>query len=144
MRKAITVCLWLGLGVCIVLLFSQAGQKSLLNQEKENARRKNEVLQTLYDQAKKEWQKETADLKEENSALKARISSLNEEMNAACQAAISRDWPTEAAACLSSRRTPTGPFSRPRPRAIPTPQVRASTPAPASPTTAWWTRTLRK
>ena len=105
MRKAITVCLWLGLGVCIVLLFSQAGQKSLLNQEKENARRKNEVLQTLYDQAKKEWQKETADLKEENSALKARISSLNEEMNAARQAAqASADALTAAQAEWDAQR----------------------------------------
>ncbi len=87
MRKAITVCLWLGLGVCIVLLFSQAGQKALLTREKENAHRKNEVLQTLYDQAKKEWQEDTAALKEKNSALQAQLASLNEEMDAARQAA---------------------------------------------------------
>ena len=69
MRKAMTVILWLGLAVCVMLLISLSGQKTALRREWENEARKNQVLQTLYDRMKEEWTEKEAALTRENSAL---------------------------------------------------------------------------
>lgn len=69
MRKAMTVILWLGLAVCAVLLISLSGQKNALGREIKNETRKNEVLQTLYDQKKDEWTEKEAALTQERDAL---------------------------------------------------------------------------
>ena len=69
MRKAMTVILWLGLAACLVLAISLSGQKNALQREWENETRKNEVLQTLYDQKKDEWAEKEAALTAENDSL---------------------------------------------------------------------------
>lgn len=71
MRKAMTVILWLGLMVCAVMLISLSGQKYALRREVDSETRKNQVLQTLYDQLKDEWtEKETALTQEKNALLR--------------------------------------------------------------------------
>ena len=92
MRKAMTVILWLGLAVCAVLLISLSGQKNALREEMQKETRKNEVLQTLYDQKKDEWtQHETAltqerdDLLRENKALILERDALSEALKIARQ-----------------------------------------------------------
>ena len=71
MRKAMTVILWLGLMVCVVMLISLSGQKYALRRKVEDETRKNQVLQTLYDQMKDEWtEKETALNQEKNTLLR--------------------------------------------------------------------------
>ena len=79
MRKAMSVLAWLGLAAAIVMLISQMGQKNDLRQETQTARRKNEVLQALYDQGKAEWQEKNKTLAEENDALTADVEALTEE-----------------------------------------------------------------
>ena len=69
MRKAMTVILWLGLAVCAVMMISLSGQKNALQREMKNETRKNEVLQTLYDQKKDEWAEQEAALTQERDAL---------------------------------------------------------------------------
>ena len=92
MRKAMTVILWLGLAVCAVLLISLSGQKNALREEMQKETRKNEVLQTLYDQKKDErTQQETAltqerdDLLRENKALILERDALSEALKIARQ-----------------------------------------------------------
>ena len=71
MRKAMTVILWLGLAACLVLVISLSGQKNALRREWESETRKNETLQTLYDQMKEEGtQKEAALTAEKNTLLR--------------------------------------------------------------------------
>ena len=71
MRKAMTVILWLGLMVCAALLISLSGQKYALRREVESETRKNQVLQTLYDQMKDALEeKETAMAQEKNALLR--------------------------------------------------------------------------
>ncbi len=69
MRKAMTVILWLGLAVCLALVISLSGQKNALRREWENEARKNEALQTLFDQMKDEWTEKEAALTAEKNAL---------------------------------------------------------------------------
>ncbi len=69
MRKAMTVILWLGLAVCAVMMISLAGQNNALRREWTDETRKNEVLQTLYDQKKDEWTEMEAALTQERDAL---------------------------------------------------------------------------
>ena len=69
MRKAMTVILWLGLAVCAILAISLSGQKNALRREWTDETRKNEVLQTLYDQKKDEWTEQEAALTQERDAL---------------------------------------------------------------------------
>lgn len=69
MRKAMTVILWLGLAVCVALMISLSGQKNALRGEIQNETRKNEVLQTLYDQKKDEWTEQEAVLTQERDGL---------------------------------------------------------------------------
>ena len=92
MRKAMTVILWLGLAVCAVLMISLSGQKNALRREMQNETRKNEVLQTLYDQKKEEWmEQETALIQErdgllrENKALILERDALSEALKIARQ-----------------------------------------------------------
>ncbi len=69
MRKVMTVILWLGLAVCAILAISLSGQKNALRREWTDETRKNEVLQTLYDQKKDEWTEQEAALTQERDAL---------------------------------------------------------------------------
>ena len=92
MRKAMTVILWLGLAVCAVLLISLSGQKNALREEMQKETRKNEVLQTLYDQKKDEWTEQEAaltqerdDLLRENKALILERDALSEALKIARQ-----------------------------------------------------------
>lgn len=82
MKKAMTVILWLGLGACLVLVFSLNSQKNALKQDWKGAVRKNEVLQTLYDQAKAEWEENTEELTAARDALSQETQALNKRLNA--------------------------------------------------------------
>ena len=62
MRKAMTVILWLGLTACLILVISLSGQKRALEREGMDQARKNEELQTLYEQMKDEWTEKEAAL----------------------------------------------------------------------------------
>jgi len=79
MKKAISVLVWLGLGLCLILLVSNAGQKREYRDQANAWQRKNEALQGLYDQSKKDWQEEKEALEEENGALKTAAEGLREE-----------------------------------------------------------------
>ena len=96
MRKAMTVILWLGLAACLALVLSLVGQKNALRREWENETRKNEVLQTLYDQMKDEWtEKETA-LTQENNALLRDTKTLTLERDALAAALEAARQETQA------------------------------------------------
>ena len=86
MRKAMTVILWLGLAVCAVLLISLSGQKNALREEMQKETRKNEVLQTLYDQKKEEWTEKEASLTEERDTLLRETKALTLERDALSEA----------------------------------------------------------
>ena len=79
MKKVLTVFLWLGLGACLIMMFSLNREKSGLKLDVESAQRKNDILQTLYDQAKREWEETGAELKGKNAALTAAADALREE-----------------------------------------------------------------
>ena len=105
MRKAMTVILWLGLMVCAVMLISLAGQKNALRREWESETRKNQVLQTLYDQMKDEWtEKETA-LTQENSALLRDAKALTLERDALAEALKAAQEETQAQRQTADRLT---------------------------------------
>ena len=94
MKKAMVVMLCLWAGVSIVMLVSLTGQKNVLHDDWQSAVRKNEVLQTLRDQSKKEWEEKKAELEEqitllteENEELKQEATTLSRELDAAKQEA---------------------------------------------------------
>ena len=96
MRKAMTVILWLGLTVCAVTLISLSGQKNALRREWESETRKNQVLQSLYDQMKDEWtEKETA-LTQEKNALLRDTKTLTLERDALAEALKAAQQETQA------------------------------------------------
>ncbi|MBR3108541.1 MAG: hypothetical protein IKH30_15375 [Clostridia bacterium] len=86
MRKAMTVILWLGLAACAVLLISLSGQKNALREEMQKETRKNEVLQTLYDQKKDEWTEQEAALTQERDDLLRETQALVLERDALLEA----------------------------------------------------------
>lgn len=85
MRKAFTVLLALSLCVCLILLISCNGQKDSYHQLLKNAQRKNDVLQSLYDDAKEEWEETASALRQERDALKAEKLILDKALAAAEQ-----------------------------------------------------------
>jgi len=100
MKKALVVlCLWTA--ASIVMLFSLSGQKNVLRDDWQSAVRKNDVLQTLHDEAKKEWEDEksafilekekltdtASALSEENEALKRKTETLADQLKTAQQEA---------------------------------------------------------
>lgn len=82
MRKAMTVILWLGLVSCLVLVISLSGQKRALERERADQARKNEALQTLYDEMKDEWTEKEAALTLENGSLLRDKKTLTQERDA--------------------------------------------------------------
>ena len=86
MRKAMTVILWLGLTVCAVMLISLSGQKYALRRELEKETREKQVLQTLYDQTKDEWEEKETALTQEKNALLRDTKALTLERDALAEA----------------------------------------------------------
>ncbi len=81
MKKALVVlCLWTA--ASIVMLFSLSGQKNVLRDDWQSAVRKNDVLQALHDEAKKEWEDEKSALTLENEKLADTAASLTAENEA--------------------------------------------------------------
>lgn len=112
MKKAMAVLLCLWLGVSIVMLISLTGQKNVLHDDWQSAVRKNEVLQTLHDQAKKEWEEKRTALEEKNTALteeneelKQETADLNQELEAAKKEALNlADAEKQAAEALAQAK----------------------------------------
>lgn len=96
MRKAMTVILWLGLAACLVLIISLSGQKNALQREWENEARKNEALQTLYDQMKDEWTEREAALTAEKNSLLRDTRALTLERDALTEALKASEQETQA------------------------------------------------
>lgn len=82
MKRALTALVWLALGVCLIAVLALAGQKNALDREAQEARRKNQALQTLYDQAKEEWKTSSAAMKAQTEALTREKAQLNLELSA--------------------------------------------------------------
>ena len=69
LKKFFTVLLWIGLGVCLVMLISYAGESAGLREELRKEKQKYDALKTVYDQEKEEWQAESSALNADNTAL---------------------------------------------------------------------------
>ena len=82
MKKVLTVCVWLGLAVCLIMLYSSGGQKNALQQELKTAQQKKETLQKQYNQSKSDWQEEKTALEQEQSILSAALNAVQEELAA--------------------------------------------------------------
>ena len=82
MKRALTALVWLALGVCLIAVLALAGQKKTLDREAQEAQRKNQALQTLYDQAKEEWAVSSAAMKAQTEALTREKAQLNLELSA--------------------------------------------------------------
>ena len=96
MRKAMTVILWLGLTACLILVISLSGQKRALEREGMDQARKNEALQTLYDQMKDEWTEKEAALTRENASLLRDTKALTMEKDALTSALCAARQETQA------------------------------------------------
>ena len=82
MKKALTALIWLSLGACLIAVLSLAGQNNALRREAQEAQRKNQALQTLYDQAKEEWDVSSTAAKTQTDALTLEKAQLNLELSA--------------------------------------------------------------
>ena len=105
MRKVMTVFLWLGLMVCAGLLISLSGQKYALRREVESETRKNQVLQTLYDQKKDEWIEKETTLTQEKNALLRETKTLTLERDALAEALKIAQEETQAQRQTADRLT---------------------------------------
>ncbi len=116
MRKAMTVILWLGLAVCLIVMISLSGRKNALQREWNEAERKNEALQTLYDQKKSEWQEREAALTREKNELLRETKALTLERDVLTEALKAAEQETQtqrqtADALTAERATASGRLS---------------------------------
>ncbi len=82
MKKALNVCAWLALTICLVLLFTLAGENGSLRLEVKTALQKRDILQKQYNQEKSAWKDRQTALEEENGHLTDAVNALREESDA--------------------------------------------------------------
>ena len=79
MRKFISVCLWLGLFGCVMLLISQSGQRMRLTQERAEAVQRGDVLETMYAEEKARGAEQATAWAAEKEAWAAERAALEQE-----------------------------------------------------------------
>ncbi len=149
MRKFFTVCLWLGLGACLIGLMSLTGTASALRAEIRADQRRYAALQTLYDRAKddlnaaqetqsadqQDWLAAKKSLEEELEGLRAELTAAREELDARRAAAEGWDrerqeWAKEKAALTESLDAAEGRIDQVTALLLPPTEAPAPTDAP--------------